>query len=76
MNTLIYTFLGYVWQYVTHPKAIMALSFFVVLISMMNTVSDQVFWSLAAVYIAVLMGWGIYELIQHYRHGKKGKELA
>ena len=76
MNTLIYTFLSYIWQYVTHPKAIMALSFFVVLISMKNTVSDQVFWSLAAVYIAVLMGWGIYELIQHYRHGKKGKELA
>ncbi|MCU7226260.1 hypothetical protein OC498_15460, partial [Acinetobacter bohemicus] len=25
---------------------------------------------------SVLMVWGIYELIQHYRHGKKGKELA
>ncbi|WP_284880452.1 type VI secretion system membrane subunit TssM [Acinetobacter variabilis] len=76
MNTLIYTVLGYVWQYVTHPKVIMALSFLVVLISMKNTVSDRVFWSLAAVYITVLVGWGIYELIQRYRHGKKGKALA
>lgn len=71
MNTLIYTVLGYVWQYVTHPKVIMALSFLVVLISMKNTVSDRVFWSLAAVYITVLVGWGIYELIQRYRHGKR-----
>ena len=76
MNTLFYTILGYVWQYVTNPKVMMALSFFVVIISMKNTVSDRVFWMLVAVYILILVVWGIYALIQHYRHGKKGEELS
>lgn len=76
MNTLFYTILGYVWQYVTNPKVMMALSFFVVIISMKNTVSDHVFWMLVAVYILILVVWGIYALIQHYRHGKKGEELS
>lgn len=76
MNTLFYTILGYVWQYVTNPKVMMALSFFVVIISMKNTVSDHVFWMLVAVYILILVVWGIYALIQYYRHGKKGEELS
>ena len=76
MNTLFYTILGYVWQYVTNPKVMMALSFFVVIISMKNTVSDHVFWMLVAVYSLILVVWGIYTLIQHYRHGKKGEELS
>ncbi|WP_286832731.1 MULTISPECIES: type VI secretion system membrane subunit TssM [Acinetobacter] len=76
MNTLFYTILGYVWQYVTNPKVMMALSFFVVIISMKNTVSDRVFWMLVAVYSLILVVWGIYTLIQHYRHGKKGEELS
>lgn len=76
MNTLFYAILGYVWQYVTNPKVMMALSFFVVIISMKNTVSDRVFWMLVAVYSLILVVWGIYTLIQHYRHGKKGEELS
>jgi type VI secretion system protein ImpL len=76
VNTLFYTILGYVWQYVTNPKVMMALSFFVVIISMKNTVSDRVFWMLVAVYSLILVVWGIYTLIQHYRHGKKGEELS
>ena len=76
MNTLFYTILGYVWQYVTNPKVMMALSFFVVIISMKNTVSDRVFWMLVAFYSLILVVWGIYTLIQHYRHGKKGEELS
>lgn len=63
MNTLFYTILGYVWQYVTNPKVMMALSFFVVIISMKNTVSDRVFWVLVAVYSLILVVWGIYTLI-------------
>lgn len=76
MNTLFYAILGYVWQYVTNPKVMMALSFFVVIISMKNTVSDRVFWMLVAVYSLILVVWGIYTLIQYYRHGKKGEELS
>jgi type VI secretion system protein ImpL len=76
VNTLFYAILGYVWQYVTNPKVMMALSFFVVIISMKNTVSDRVFWMLVAVYSLILVVWGIYTLIQHYRHGKKGEELS
>ena len=75
MNTLFYTILGYVWQYVTNPKAIMALSFFVVIFSMKNTVSERVFWILVTVYSLILMIWGIYALIQHYQHAKKGEEI-
>jgi len=76
VNTLFYTILGYVWQYVTNPKVMMALSFFVVIISMKNTVSDRVFWMLVAVYSLILVVWGIYTLIQHYQHAKKGEELS
>ncbi len=76
MNTLFYTILGYVWQYVTNPKAIMALSFFVVIISMKNTVSDRVFWILVTVYSLILLVWGIYALIQHYHHAQKGEQLS
>jgi type VI secretion system protein ImpL len=43
---------------------------------MKNTVSDRVFWMLVAVYSLILVVWGIYTLIQHYRHGKKGEELS
>ena len=58
MNTLFYTVLGYVWQYIGNPKAMMALSFLVVIISMKNTVADRVFWILLLVYAAILIGWG------------------
>ncbi len=42
MNTLFYTVLGYVWQYISNPKTMMALSFLVVIISIKNTVSDRI----------------------------------
>ena len=76
MNTLFYTLLGYVWQYVTNPKAIMALSFFVAILAMHNAVPDKVFWIIVTVYIFSLIIWGIYELVQHYRNGKQGEILS
>lgn len=76
MNALFYTLLGYIWQYVTNPKAIMALSFFVALAAMRNAVPNKIFWMMAAVYILSLIVWGVYEIIQHYRHGKQGEALA
>ncbi len=54
----------------------MALSFLVVIISIKNTVSDRIFWILLTVYVAILIGWGIYTLIRCYRHAKKGQEIA
>lgn len=76
MNTLFYTVLGYVWQYISNPKTMLALSFLVVIISIKNTVSDRIFWILLTVYVAILMGWEIYALIRRYRHAKKGKKIA
>jgi type VI secretion system protein ImpL len=76
VNTLFYTLLGYVWQYVTNPKAMMALAFFVTIIAMHNTVPDKAFWIIVAVYLLGLMIWGIYELVQHLRGQKQGEILA
>ncbi|NLZ87029.1 MAG: hypothetical protein GX912_08525, partial [Gammaproteobacteria bacterium] len=76
MNTLFYTVLGYVWQYIGNPKAMMALSFLVVIISMKNTVADRVFWILLLVYAAILIGWGIYAFIQRYRSAKQDEKIA
>ena len=61
MNALFYTLLGYIWQYVTNPKAIMALSFFVALAAMRNAMPNKVFWMMAAVYILSLIVWGVYD---------------
>ena len=71
-----YTILGYVWQYVTNPKAIIALSLFVALVSAYNTIPRQYFWPLAAAYVLGLIGYGIYWLIQRKRHAQQGEELA
>lgn len=76
MNTLFYTMLGYIWQYVTNPKAIMALSFFVAILAMHNTVPNKVFWIIVSVYILGLMAWGIYEFVQRYRQEQQGEILA
>ena len=76
MNTLFYTMLGYIWQYVTNPKAIMALSFFVAILAMHNTVPNKVFWIIVSVYILGLMAWGIYEFVQRYRQEQQGETLA
>lgn len=71
-----YIILGYVWQYVTNPKAIIALSLFVALVSAYNTIPRQYFWPLAAAYVIGLIGYGIYWLIQRKRHAEQGEELA
>lgn len=71
-----YIILGYVWQYVTNPKAIIALSLFVALVSAYNTIPRQYFWPLAAAYVIGLIGYGIYWLIQRRRNEQQGEELA
>ena len=71
-----YIILGYVWQYVTNPKAIIALSLFVALVSAYNTIPRQYFWPLAAAYVIGLIGYGIYWFIQRKRHAEQGEELA
>ena len=53
---MFYTILGYVWQYVTNPKAIIALSIFVALIASYNTIPRNLFWALMAVYILGVVG--------------------
>lgn len=71
-----YIILGYVWQYVTNPKAIIALSLFVALVSAYNTIPRQYFWPLAAAYVVGLIGYGIYWFIQRRRNEQQGEELA
>ncbi|AOA58835.1 type VI secretion system membrane subunit TssM [Acinetobacter larvae] len=71
-----YTILGYLWQYITNPKAIIALSLFVALLSSYNVISRSIFWALAATYVLGLICYGIYWLIQRRRHAKQGEEIA
>ena len=70
-----YTILGYVWQYVTNPKAIIALSLFVALISSYNVIPRPVFWGLLAAYIVGLIGYSIYALIQRKKEQQNTEEL-
>ena len=71
-----YTILGYLWQYVTNPKAIIALSLLVALLSSYNVMPRQYFWTLVAVYALGLIVYGLYWLIQRKRHAQQGEELA
>ncbi|MHA3115742.1 type VI secretion system membrane subunit TssM [Acinetobacter sp. ANC 4635] len=71
-----YTILGYLWQYITNPKAVIALSLFIALISAYNYVPHYVFWALLAAYLLGLIGYGIYWWVQRRRHIKQGEELA
>lgn len=73
---MFYTILGYVWQYVTHPKAIIALSFLLALVSSYNVIPRNIFWALVTAYVLALIGYGIYWLTQKYRHAQKGEFLA
>jgi type VI secretion system protein ImpL len=73
---MFYTILGYVWQYVTHPKAIIALSFLLALVSLYNVIPRNIFWALVTAYVLALIGYAIYWLIQKYRHAQKGEFLA
>ena len=47
---MFHTILGYFWQYITNPKAIIALSFLVALISSYNLIPRHIFWALIAAY--------------------------
>ncbi|OTG76568.1 type VI secretion protein [Acinetobacter sp. ANC 4169] len=73
---MFYTVLAYIWQYVTHPKAIIALSFLVALVSSYNVIPRNIFWVLVAAYVFALIGYGVYRLIQKYRHTQQGAVLA
>ncbi|MFH7766973.1 type VI secretion system membrane subunit TssM [Acinetobacter sp. BSP-28] len=73
---MFYTILGYAWQYITNPKAIIALSFFVALLSSHNVFPTTIFWALIIAYVLALLGYGIYWLIQRKRHAKQGAALA
>ena len=73
---MFHTILGYFWQYVTNPKAIIALSFLVALISSYNLIPRHIFWALIAAYALAVIGYGLYWLIQKRRHSKQGEMLT
>lgn len=73
---MFYTVLAYVWQYMTHPKAIIALSLLVALVSYYPAIPRNIFWALLATYILVIIGYGIYRLEQKKRHIQQGVMLA
>lgn len=73
---MFYTILAYLWQYVTHPKAIIALSVLVALLSSYHTIPRNIFWALFAAYILIIIGYGIYRLVQKKRHIQQGAVLA
>ncbi len=71
-----HTILGYLWQYITNPKAIIALSLFVALMSSYTSIPRHIFWALASAYALGLIAYGIYWLIQRKKHAVQGEELA
>lgn len=71
-----HTILGYLWQYITNPKAIIALSLFVALMSSYTSIPRHIFWALATAYALGLIVYGIYWLIQRRKHAAQGEELA
>ncbi|EOY9601298.1 type VI secretion protein IcmF/TssM N-terminal domain-containing protein, partial [Acinetobacter baumannii] len=71
-----HTILGYLWQYITNPKAIIALSLFVALMSSYTSIPRHIFWALASAYALGLIVYGIYWLIQRKKHAVQGEELA
>lgn len=71
-----YIILGYLWQYITNPKAIIALSLFVALVSSYSVLPRHIFWALTASYMLGLICYGIYWLVQRRRHTVQGEELA
>ncbi len=71
-----YIILGYLWQYITNPRAIIALSLFVALVSSYSVLPRHIFWALTASYMLGLICYGIYWLVQRRRHTVQGEELA
>ncbi|WP_139852569.1 type VI secretion system membrane subunit TssM [Acinetobacter pullicarnis] len=71
-----YTILGYLWQYVSNPKAIIALSVLVALLSSYNVIARPVFWGLCATYLLALLGYGLYWLIKRKRNVAQGEALV
>lgn len=70
-----YTILGYLWQYVTNPKAIIALSLFVALLSSYRVLPRNVFLALLITYILAVLCYVVYWLIQRKKNEKKSAEL-
>lgn len=71
-----YIILGYLWQYITNPKAVFALSLFVSLIAFYNVIPNPWFFGLVALYIVGLIGYLIYWLFQRRKSVEQGEELA
>lgn len=71
-----YTIIGYLWQYITNPKAIIALSLFVALLSSYNSIPRPLFFALAVSYFVGLLSYIIYSLIKRRKHAKQGEELV
>ncbi len=71
-----YTILSYLWQYVTNPKAMIALSLLVALLSSYRFLPPYVFWGLLATYVVAFLAYGIYWLIRRRFYEKQGEELA
>lgn len=70
-----YTILGYLWQYVTNPKVVIALSLLVALISSYSVLPRQYFLGLMVAYILGVVLYGVYWLIQRKKNEKKSEEL-
>lgn len=73
---MIHTILSYVWQYVTNPKAIIALSIFVALISSYSVVPRRIFIIMLAAYLLGLLIYAIFWLIQRRKHDSQGEALV
>lgn len=69
-----YTILGYLWQYVSNPKAIIALSLLAALLSSYRYMPAMLFWPLLALYLIGVLVYGIYYWISQRRARKQADQ--
>lgn len=68
--------LAYLWQYMSNPKAMIALSLFIALLSTYSVLPRKIFWILVVSYALSVIAYVIYWLIQRKQHAEQGEKLA
>lgn len=69
-----YTILAYLWQYVSNPKVIIAISLFLALISSYQYMPNGIFWALLVAYLFTGLGFLIYWLYKRYKSPKNTEQ--
>ena len=71
-----YIIIGYMWQYITNPKAIIAISIGIALVSSYSITPRPIFLAMVGAYVLGLICYGIYWLVQRRKNEAQGEALA